>query len=320
MAIYKFVSGKEIIRKVFRDLRPSMADFIHDSIEWMGEAMEHIGAPGQLCHKTCVIPIHDHKGRLPADLYYINQVALNTCVQPLVRTELNELSKQIEELNGNLTRYYESVRGTISKSVSGQYISSLTPSDLEDYDTQHATTLTQLNTLNSRMSVLENIYFGDNGTCLQPLAYGTSTFMPGGCTDCPEPIYSKASYVINCGMVQTNFAEGEICISYTAFMTDEECYPMIPDNISYREAMFWYITKKLLLQGEQLRTREINYERAEMMWQRYCTQARNAANYPDMARYQNFMDQWVRLIPNINRDLNFFENLNDREALQRDNY
>jgi len=73
MAIYKHVSSKEIVRKVFRDIKPATADFVHDAIEWMGEALEHIGAAPQLCRKQCVLDIKNHRACLPGDLYYINQ-------------------------------------------------------------------------------------------------------------------------------------------------------------------------------------------------------------------------------------------------------
>ena len=42
-----------------------------------------------------------------------------------------------------------------------------------------------------------------------------------------------------------------------------------------------------------------------------------SANYPDIDKYQSFMDQWVRLVPSINRHAIFFEDLNDRETLYR---
>jgi hypothetical protein len=319
--IYRYVSGKEILRKVFRDLRPSNADFMHDAIEWMGEALEHIGASAQLCKKTCVIPINDHKGKLPNDLYGINDASINVCVSPDRQSELNVLSAQINELNTNLSQYYSTVTSTVTSNMNGQYISNLTPEDLKEFDSYHASTLNQLNVLNSRMTVLEQTILNTGGNCMQPLAMGTSTYLPqSNCPECPQPIRSKESYYINCGIIQTTFATGNVCLSYTAFMTDEECYPMVPDNISYRDAMFWYIVMKMLLQGQPTRNPSINYEAAEMRWLHYCTQARNAAVYPDMKGYQNFLDQWTRLIPDINRDINFFENLNDREALQRDHY
>ena len=73
--IYKNVSSKAIIRKVFRDLNPSGDNWIEDAIEWIGEALEHIGASTQFETKQCVIPIVDYKAVLPKCLYYINQVS-----------------------------------------------------------------------------------------------------------------------------------------------------------------------------------------------------------------------------------------------------
>ena len=102
-----------------------------------------------------------------------------------------------------------------------------------------------------------------------------------------------------------------------AFPTDDDCYPLVPDDISYKEAMFWYIYKKILLGGDSPVNNGINYTFAEQQRKYYCTQARNAANFPDIDRYESFMNQWVRLIPNINRAMTGFENLGTRETLHR---
>jgi len=321
MAIYKHVSSKEVLRKIFRDLNPPEANWLHDAVEWMGEALEHIGASAQLCTKQALIPIHNHTGTLPGDLYYINQVAVNTCVSPARQAETLRLQAQIEELNANLAVYYQEINSSVTLSANGTYNSTLVPADLENMDSYHATTLHQLRDINSQMAVLQNVYF-QGGQCLCPLSYGTSTFHASmHCEGCVNQASTyKDSYIINCGSIKTSFASGQVCISYMAFPTDDECYPLIPDNISYREAMFWYITKKLLLGGTQLPNQKISYEFADMKWQNYCTQARNAANYPDIDRYQSFMDQWVRLTPNMNRDINFFEDLNTREQFTHDNY
>ena len=315
MAIYKYVSSKEILRKIFRDLKPSTADFIHDGIEWMGEALEHIGASSQLVRKQKVINIVDHKACLPGDLYYINQVAVNTCVSPSTETELTELLAQIAVLNNNLKVYYSQVDVAVTNS-------SLSTGDLEDFDSYHQTQTLQLRDLNSRMAVLENIYYGSsNGSCLCPLQYGSSTFHASlhcdGCVNMNATY--KDTYIIDGGFIKTSFATGSICLSYMAFPTDDECYPLIPDDISYREAMFWYIAKKLLLGGTRLPNTNLNYEFADHKWKEYCTQARNAANYPDIDRMQSFMDQWVRMTPDLNRDQNFFTGLNDREQFTPDN-
>ena len=307
MAIYKHVSSKEIVRKVFRDMKPNSADFVHDAIEWIGEALEHIGAAPQLCRKQCVIDIKDHKGCLPGDLYYINQVAVNSCVSPSVDTQIDTVVAQINTLNSNIVDYSEQLSTT-----------TVTGADLND--TRIASN-NQLRDLNVNLEVLTNMYF-TGGSCLSPLQYGATTFHASihcdGCIN--ENIRYKDTYIIDCDHIKTSFATGKVCVSYMAFPTDEECYPMVPDDISYREAMFWYIYKKLVLSGTPGRNPKIGYEYAEQMWQVYCTQARNAANYPDIDRYESFMNQWVRLVPDINAHNSFFETLNDREQFTSDNF
>lgn len=307
MAIYKNVSSKEIIRKVFRDIKPRTADFVHDAIEWIGEALEHIGSAPQLCQKQVVIDIKDHKGCLPGDLYYINQVAVNTCVSSSVDSQINTVTSQIEDLNSNIFSYSEQLSaGTV------------TGADLNDY---RVASNNQLRDLNVNLEMLTNMYF-TGGSCLSPLQYGASTFHNSiHCDGCVNAtVRYKDTYIIDCGYVKTSFATGKLCISYMAFPTDEECYPLVPDDISFREAMFWYIYKKLLLQGIPGRNPKLGYEYAEAMWQNYCTQARNAANYPDIDKYESFMNQWVRLVPDINAHSTFFESLNDREQFTSDNF
>jgi len=127
----------------------------------------------------------------------------------------------------------------------------------------------------------------------------------------------KDTYVVENDYLKTSFQTGKLCLSYTAFPTDHDCYPMVPADISFKEAMFWYIYKKLLLFNPNIRKNGIDYTFAEQQWKYYCTQARNAANYPDIDRMASFMDQWVRLIPNLNRHDSFFEDLNTRENLSR---
>ena len=157
---------------------------------------------------------------------------------------------------------------------------------------------------------------------LQPLQYGASTFHKSmhceGCVN--ENAAYEDTYIIDNDYIKTSFQSGTICLSYTAFPTDEDCYPLVPDEISFKEALFWYIYKKLLLSfvsPPENRRNGIDYSFAEQQWKYYCTQARNAANYPDIDRYESFMNQWVRMIPNINRHDTAFENLNTREDLFR---
>tara|TARA_R100001244_G_scaffold113795_1_gene84280 strand:- start:190 stop:1080 length:891 start_codon:yes stop_codon:yes gene_type:complete len=294
-----------------RDLKPNNADWVIDAVEWVGEALEHIGTSSQLVQKQCVLSIKDNKHVLPEDLYYINQVAVNESVSPAKGTELDTLITQIVGLRNDVREYNADVETLTS--------STLVTADLNQFDTQYKSNVLELRELQSRMLVLQNIYFGGGTSALQPLKYGAGTFHKSmHCDECVNEFADSVdSYIIDGDYIKTSFASGKICLSYMAFPTDEDCYPLIPDDISFKEAMFWYIYKQLLLGGFDKPNNKIDYAFADQKWQYYCTQARNSANYPDIDKYQSFMDQWVRLVPSINRHAVFFEDLNDRETLYR---
>lgn len=284
MAIYKTISSKAIIRKIFRDINPNTDNWVDDAIEWIGEALEHIGAAPQLKLKTCVLSMVDYKAALPADLFYINQVAINeTAEGVIISQQMDTLLEQIDDI------------------VNGSKASNYT-----------------LNEINSRLQVLENQLGAEDNIAV--LTKCRTSFPQS--TDCPDCVNDNnlpfRCYYVEADKIKTSFNAGKICLSYMAFPLDDECYPLVPDDISFKEAMFWYVYKKMLLGNMTPSQNGIGYEFAEMQWKYYCTQARNAANYPDIDGYESFMDQWVRLIPNINRHSGGFGALNQRESLGRD--
>tara|TARA_R100001440_G_scaffold18479_1_gene31269 strand:- start:632 stop:1540 length:909 start_codon:yes stop_codon:yes gene_type:complete len=298
MAVYKNITSRAIISKVMRDLQTSDGNWVIDAVEWIGEALEHIGASAQLVEKGCVLTISNYRATLPADLYYINQVAINTTISPSIENELTELITKVDAINLKLQD---------------------TASLCEDCEDPTGTLIRDLRDLNNRIIVLENIYLAD-GNGLQPLSYATGTFPKAlHCDDCVNEVAKhKETYFVDEGVIKTSFVSGKVCLSYKAFPCDEDGYPMIPDDVSFKEAMFWYIYKKLLLGGLITHSvNGINYQFADEKWRYYCSQARNAAVYPDIDRWESFLNQWVRMIPNMNRHNTAFENLNTRERLTR---
>ena len=291
MAVYKTTSSKTLIRKIFRDLKPDRDNWIDDAIEWIGEALEHIGSATQLNQKQCVLTVEDHKVLLPTDLYYINQVAINSSVSPVASQELDTLTTKVTELQDAI----------VAAQADGL---------------EYSTTASVLHEINSRIVVLENVYFKDSNQ-MQPLQYGASTFHRSmHCDNCVnENINYEDTYIVDNDYIKTSFQSGKICLSYMAFPTDEDCYPLVPDDISFKEALFWYVYKKILLSNPQFKNNGIDYSFADPQGKYYCTQARNAANYPDIDKYESYMNQWVRMIPNINRHDVGFEQLNTRESL-----
>jgi len=218
----KTVSSKTIIRKIFRDLRPKNDQWIDDAIEWVGEALEHIGSATQLIQKQCILSVANHKVLLPTDLYYINQVAINNAVSPTTSQELDTLTTKVKDLQAAI----------VAAQADGL---------------EYSTTSSVLHEINSRIVVLENVYFKDDSS-MRPLQYGASTFHKSmhceGCVN--ENAQYEDTYILDDSYIKTSFVSGKICLSYMAFPIDDDCYPLVPDDISFREAMFWYVYKQII--------------------------------------------------------------------------
>ncbi len=83
--IYKTISSKAIINKVFRDLGVTMAQYtdqLTDAIEQIGEALEGIGSTSPLIQKPYNVVVNDNRFEMPCDLYNIVQLVYNNRAIP----------------------------------------------------------------------------------------------------------------------------------------------------------------------------------------------------------------------------------------------
>jgi len=325
MAIYKTISSKEVVRKVMRDLNPQGGDWLHDCIEWIGEALEHVGSSAQMETKVCTLEVKNHRAMLPADLYIINQVGTSEHRDAeSLSSEISDLAEKASELTKVYKETRTDINSKIAKSADGTYTSNLTKGDVATYNKINKDSDHELREINSRLVVLENSLMG--GADMQnvlPIKYCTSNFPKGmHCDNCSnEYASSQECYLVENDYIKTSFSTGRLCLGYKAIPTDPDCYPLVPDSVSFKEAMFWYIYKKMLLGGTvDVNKNGIQYPYADQQWKYYCTQARNEAVFPDIDRYESFMNQWVRLIPNINRHDLGFDALGEREDIYRGRY
>jgi hypothetical protein len=142
------------------------------------------------------------------------------------------------------------------------------------------------------------------------LRYGSQTFNYNlHCDDCINAKVNSHdfSYTVNPNYINTDIEDGEqICVFYQAIPTDEEGYPMVPDNFYASECIFWYITKQLMLGGFEHPNKQITYEKAEMNYIKHRGQAENQLEMFDIPRFEAFANSWARLIPNTNSARDFF--------------
>ena len=62
------ISVDRVINKIYRDLKPSSPNWEMDAIEWVGEAIAHIGSGPQFEKKTTQLHIQGHRADLPFDM------------------------------------------------------------------------------------------------------------------------------------------------------------------------------------------------------------------------------------------------------------
>lgn len=152
------------------------------------------------------------------------------------------------------------------------------------------------------------------------LPYGSQTFNYDlHCDNCVNE-YTQTnlpySYTVNPNWLHTNVPDGDILsINYKAFAVDGEGYPQIPDKVTVKQALFWYITMMLTLGGFE--HKEVNFKMAEERWLKYCIQAENDIAMLDAGQRDTFKNQWVRMISNINRDEQFNADISQEVILNK---
>jgi hypothetical protein len=257
---YRHISTREVIGKVFRDLKPKNASWTMDAVEWIGEALDFIGYHGTFDHKSIVLNVTDHKAELPCDLYQLVQVAHNGCAL---------------------------VYGTDTTGYTADHRIQSTPAGNAVY----TTAVGQTNPNDSHDNPTFSLKFTSDRR-------DTNDY-----------------YVINGGFIVTSFEQGEITLYYTAYLTDQEGFPLVPDNIYVKQALEWYIIRQMMMGGFVHPV--FNWEVADMKWGHYCVAAQNDLTFPNIDKMETLKNMFVRMVPNLNRHSDFFIGNESQERLKR---
>jgi hypothetical protein len=129
-------------------------------------------------------------------------------------------------------------------------------------------------------------------------------FTPGLLKTAGYSPYGNDGYYLNPNYIITSFDEGSVRIHYLAFPTDNHGFPTVPDNRYVLEAMAWYILKQLLSSG--YRHPVFDWMTAEMKYNEVFLRAQNDIAFPSPERMASIKDSWVRMIPHIQMDKEFF--------------
>ena len=297
------ISSKTVLAKVISDLDLKEEEIrISDIREWICEGLLKIGAIQQYEHKVSILPVKCHQASLPCDLYKLGQVAFSFCNNggwlPMRKaTSSFGVSHDNQCCSKACMLIQDAAMFPLVKNMFN-----LT-NDREALDK-----LNEDNNLRETLSALIN-----QNTV--PTANGRYLGNRIGHKD--GTMYSyDLQYMTKPGYIMTNVPRGYIKVSYYAIYTDEDSMPMIPDLESYKEAIYWYVTMKLMypkkLKGQ---ISQGDYYDIRNSYNFYRKQAYAEAMMPTVDDLENVKNTWHKLYPEMNDHDTFFSTSGEEQIL-----
>lgn len=298
----KFTSMDRIFNKIQRELMIDINSI--DVIEWTGEALEFINAIRAKEEAVAFLTVSNYQTEIPFNLHKIIQIARNINVSS--DTVTTTTTTTTEEECGNDYPICLDAAGT----------------PLSDYDVAYYRPYYDL-------QYEYNFWRNTNAyqRCYQPVRLTNHSFFNSlvcseNGTDCNglSAIYHNEQYeynVIEGKILRFNFETGLIALAYVRNMLDADGLPMIPDDISFTNAITSYITLKYMKRefysNKQGSSQKVALAQQDWVW--YCKQASNKSLIPKGEdEMQNLVEQTTYLIPRRNSYSNYFGNLNNRET------
>jgi hypothetical protein len=303
--IYKLTSVKRVIAKVFTDLDLKEGDHrISDMVEWCAEALLKIGAFPQFTNKVTgkdgepFLEVYNYQAKLPNDFHSLIQASFSESIS----------GPYYAMTYGTGSFDYGKVANTITSLDSAYPDSSLITMAMSLYSLDYAEALERINTDQNVRDTL---------TVMLNRMYPSVTEIT---SDEVTTAVTEYKYIITPNYIKTNVASGYIMMAYQAIPTDSEGYPLIPDDVDFVEALYWYVTMKLLYPEWKLgRVRDEVYYDARRSWNFTCKKAYGNAMMPNIDQLESIKNHWLRLVPELNEHGNFFSTLNERQVIYNKN-
>ncbi len=298
--VYNNTSTKSIIAKILRDLDIQEENSrISDWIEWIGEGLTKIGAIKTLNIKVTgkedlpLLEVKDYQVKLPGDLYRLVGVAYSTST------------------NGNFVPLRYGTGSFDTRGGGSTVIESAVPAESDIiqltmgiYDLNYESALALLNSDPIVKEKMNMLLIDDCATSIQNQSNPTMDL----------------TYVINSSYIKLNIQEGYLMLAYGAIPTDEEGYPLIPDDPMFSEALYWYVVQKYWYPAwAEGRIRDRVYYDAKRSWNFYRKAAYAAAMMPNADQLESLKNQTLKLYPEVNEHSNFFATSGEQQIIYNHN-
>ena len=128
------------------------------------------------------------------------------------------------------------------------------------------------------------------------------------------------TYTIENGVVKTSFENCKIQISYSTLPTDEDCFPLIPDNEKVKLGIYYYILHQhlepLWLMGK-ITDKAFNY--IEQKRHFYMGASQSSMQLRNLDHAQAMVNSINRLIINTTAHENFYKFMGQKEKIKKYN-
>jgi hypothetical protein len=280
--IYQLEKVDRVINKVVTDLGLGSNEIpFYDFIEWVADALQHIGSHYQYVEKETYLMIENYEALLPCDFY-----------KP-IRKKLGRACS-IESSGG----FYG---GTLAETLKK---CGICYDELSAYD---RFVILPVQGISKPSNLIDE--------SINRLQYNGNLI--GNVT---ANKFTELDYNINLNKITTSFKDGIIELQYLSFPVDERGFPLVPDDISFREALFWRCAMQISMRNPKcLPNPQLqNYEYCRQMWNRYCAQARASANMPSLEMIERIKNNWLSMRPIYNMENNEYRALGKQQRIDLD--
>lgn len=146
-------------------------------------------------------------------------------------------------------------------------------------------------------------------TIYKPLQWKSESFYSEYfCDDCKIQVSTNVTnpyFMINNSYIYTSFTDGCVCISYLAVPTDEDGYPMVPDDEMTLDACTKYIIYQLdYREWRKGAIQDKVFQHSEREWHFGVGAAKGSLNMPNSQQMETIRNVIQRLIPSQNYNNN----------------
>jgi hypothetical protein len=313
--IYKFTTSQKIISKILSDLDISEESIrLADLKEWCGEAIEKIGSVKQFNRKILgengvePLTLSGYQAQLPSDLHKMNQLmySINSKGPWFPMTVATGSFDHWDVIPDEVLTQGTATPDAVIIAMIHNIYESMADNFIYTWYNQ-MTEQEAIDIMKSDSAASKEL----RRLIMSMLQFNGST------SNVTREIGFKYRIDGTSSKIISNMKTGFIKMSYDAMYTDENGYPLIPDLISYIEAVYWYVVMKLkypeYLSGRL--NREVYYD-IRRSWNFYCKQAYGESMMPNEDEMETIKNVWLKLVPDIYANESGYVNLGEPERIK----